>query len=107
MVLQINLLLHNHRIADQFCSVHILPVHIHCGNLSVSVGCIIVNSTIRIAAGGVKRLFISAAFQFTAPTGLLHRTKDVKKLADTLLLRIAGNGIHLYKSSPDKPGLRG
>ena len=50
---------------------------------------------------------ITAVADDTASSLLVHRSQNVEKLADALLFRTAGNGIHPSESGPDKTGLRG
>ena len=69
-------------IAAERLSLQILPIHIHPGDLTVFIGGVIVNATVRIAAGGVDGdLILSLTHMHAAPL-LCHGAKNVEKLAD-------------------------
>ena len=87
--------------------VKIAAVHVHGADAAVFVGRIVVNAALRAAAGGIDRDLVLARFYLTAAAYLLHGAENVEKLADALLFRTAGNGIHPSESGPDKTGLRG
>ena len=83
----------NQRIGNKTTVLQILPVHIHTADLTVLVGPIIINSPVCITAGCIYRcLIISIPDSYTASL-LIHRTKNVKKLADAFRFRISGNRI--------------
>ena len=57
-------------------------MEVHGGNLMVVVGGVVVNATIRVAAGGVDGDFVLVFAQTHAAPGLGHGAKNVEKLAD-------------------------
>ena len=90
---------------DKPAAIQIFFVHIHCGNLVVVIGRIIVNPLICVAAGSVYCDFIIPTANITAAALLFDRAKNVEKLADALHFSIAGEGMHLREGDSDKPGL--
>ena len=64
------------RIFDKSIAVQILMVHIHCGDLVIFIGSIIVNSLVSIAAGGVNGNFILALGYLTAASLLFYRSQE-------------------------------
>ena len=48
----------------------------------IIVGCIVIDSFVRVAAGSVDRSFIRPISKLTAPSGLIDGTQNMKKLAD-------------------------
>ena len=63
-------------------SVEGYAVLLHCGDLVIFIGSIIVNSLVSIAAGGVNGNFILALGYLTAASLLFYRSQDMEKLAD-------------------------
>ena len=106
LILPSDLLIFNCRILNQHCTIQILLMHIHGGNLVIIISCIIVNSSVRITAGSINRYLMLSVIQFTAAPLLVQRAQNMEKLADTLLLSLPGNRVHLHKHRPDKSGLR-
>ena len=100
-----DLLLPNRRESDKFLRIQVFTVQMHCMDLSVFVGGVVVDTLIPIAAGGVQRSLILSLSYFTTSPYLLHRPQNVKKLTDAFPFPICGSGIFLYKSRPDEPGL--
>lgn len=82
LILQKDMLSFYKRIFDKNIAVQILMVHIHCGDLVIFIGSIIVNSLVSIAAGGVNGNFILALGYLTAASLLFYRAQDMEKLAD-------------------------
>ena len=82
-------------------------MHIHSTDLVIVIGGIVIDALCSIAAGSIKRYFIFSISHIAAAALLLDRAENVEKLADALLFRTAGNGIHPSESGPDKTGLRG
>lgn len=107
LILHIYLLFLEQWIRNQPVTRQIFPVHIHSRNLTIFIGCIIIDSSVRIAAGAVDRHFILPFFILHAAPLLLHSAQNMEKLADTLHLRISGNRIHFCKCSFHKSGRRG
>ena len=102
-----DLLLLNQGIAHQPRTGQGFMVHIHSSDLTVFISRIIINAFACIAARSIKRYFIFSISHIAAAALLLDRAENVEKLADALLFRTAGNGIHPSESGPDKTGLRG
>ena len=67
-------------------------------NLTIFIGCIIIDSFCGITAAGVNSFFVEVA-DFYASLLLCHGTKNVKRLADTGGLGILGDGIDFCESS--------
>ena len=59
-------------IAHQLIPVQILPVHIDAGDLMVIIGRVIVNSLIRITAGGINGDLAFTILQLTATALLIY-----------------------------------
>ena len=104
LILPLDLLFLNHRIAHQQTAVQIFLVHIYSGNLMIVISRIIVNTFIRIAAAGIKGNFIVTLPHITASSLLVNGAQNMKELADAFLLRISGNRIHFDKCAPYKTG---
>lgn len=71
-------------------ALQIGAVHIYGGNLRVAVGGVVVDAAGGIAAGGINSDLILAGGHLTAAAYLLHGAENVEKLADALLLGVAG-----------------
>ena len=80
-------------ITNQFLSVQIFLVQLHCRNAVIVIGLIIVNPLLQIAAGAVYGNLIFSLAQIAASSLLLHCTENMEKLADTLFLALCGTRV--------------
>ena len=76
------------RITGKTASVQIFVVHVHRRDLMVVIGRVIIDPSVCITAGGVKRDLIFSLRDFTASSLLVYGAKDMEKLADALCLTI-------------------
>ena len=67
-------------------------VHINSGYLAVLIGGVVVNSFVRVAAGGVDCDFVFSLAHVDAAALLGDGAEDVEKLADAFRFRIAVYG---------------
>ena len=82
-VLEMDFFSLDHRITDQSLAVQIFSMHIHCADLMVFVGIIIIDSLCHITAGSIQCDLILSISNFTASPLLIHWTENMEKLADT------------------------
>ena len=68
-------------------------MHVHCRNLTIIVGCIIINSFACIAAGRIDGQLILSLSDLAAASLLVDRAQDMEKLSDALHLRVPGNRV--------------
>ena len=78
-----NLLLIGKRIPNQEYIIQLLFMHIYCRDLMIIIGCIVIDSFIRVTAGGVDRCFTLLFSNHTATSGLINRSQNMKKLTNT------------------------
>ena len=106
LILPVNLLSFNKRIFYQFFFIEILPKHIYRWYLMIFIGCIIINSLIRIATRCVECNFELSIGNFTAASLLIYWSKDMEKLADARFFRYTGKRIHFGECDSYKSGCR-
>ena len=94
-------------IADQLGAIQIGAVHIHCGDLRVFIGGIVVNTPVGIPAGGINGDFKVAGGDFTAAPNLIYRSENMEEPADAFFFAIAADGIIAGKCHPHKPCVGG
>ena len=82
-------------------------MHIYAAYLMIIIGGIIIDSLIRISAGGIEGYLVLAVAESAAPALLINAAENVEKLSYALLLRIARDGIHPNESRADESRLRG
>ena len=63
-----------HRICDYFHAIQILAMHIHCGNLVIGVGRVVVNTFLCIPTGRIDRNLILILCDFAASALLIYGT---------------------------------
>ena len=73
------------RIADKKAVVQLFAVHVYGSDLAISIGGVIVDPFICVAAGSIEGGFIVAVFIRVAALGLGNGVQDVKELADTFV----------------------
>ena len=73
LVLHFNLLTRNQGIARKTRAVKLLPVHIHRRDLVIFIGGVVINSFIRVTAGGVKGYFVFPFCHLTTAPLLVNR----------------------------------
>ena len=83
LILPVNLLSFYQWIFDEFPFIEVLPKHIYCRYLMIFIGCIIINSLIRIATRCVECNLELSIGNFTAASLLIYGSKDMKKLTNT------------------------
>ena len=96
-----------HGETHQGVSVQVFPVHIHCGDLMLIVGGVIVNALVGVAATGVNGVFVFARRNLTAALLLLDRAENVEQLADAAGFILLRMGVVSHKCGPHKAGLGG
>ena len=79
-------------------------VHINSGYLAVLIGGVVVNSFVRVAAGGVDCDFVFSLAHVDAAALLGDGAEDVEKLADAGGFGVAGEGIELRERRFYKAG---
>ena len=92
-----DLLLFHQRVGNQLPAVEVCTVHVHRRNLAVFIGRVIIDPSVCITAGGVKRDLIFSLRDFTASSLLVYGAKDMEKLADALCLTFPGDRMHFGK----------
>ena len=102
-----NLLLADKGIPNQEHIIQFLLAHVYRRNLMIIVGCIVIDSFVRVAAGSVDRRFILLICNLTASSGLINGSQNVEELTDAFPFGSFGDRIHFYKSRSDKAGLGG
>ena len=78
------------RIARKLASVQILTVHIDRAYLVIVIGGVIVYPAAGVAARGIYGYLILAVRDLAAAALLIDGAENVEKLADALLLGVAG-----------------
>ena len=105
-VLKMNLLFCENRIADQRVCVQVFMVHVYSTNLMIFVGCVVINSFCRVAAGSVDGDFIFSICHFAASSLLIYRAEDMEELADAFGFGFSGGGVHSGKCDFCEAGSR-
>ena len=105
LILQPYLLGVNEGVLDQLITVQILFVKIHCGDLLIFVGGVVIDTLAGVATGSVLGNLVFAITKMTAPPGLCNGTEDMEKLADAFRFAASAAGIELGKCGTDETGL--
>lgn len=96
---------HGRKTGKRFC-VEIFRVHVHCADAGIVIGGVIIDATIRIAAGSVDRDLILPLGDLTTAARLLYRAENMKELAHTRILILARYRMRTHKCRTDEAGCR-